>query len=69
MATTFSKLLITRSLGTMYNAIPGQNRKDMIEEWAKDLYPDAWVELEKLGQTTHEERHRLFNMPPLHFKA
>lgn len=49
-------------LGTFYNAIPGQNRKDLVEEWAKDNYPDAWRELEKLGRTEHEEGHMLFNM-------
>lgn len=38
------------TLGTFYNAIPGQNRKDLVEEWAKDNYPDAWKELEKLGR-------------------
>lgn len=49
-------------LGTFYNAIPGQNRKDLVEEWAKDLYPEAWKELEELGRTEHEEGHLLFNM-------
>jgi hypothetical protein len=49
-------------LGTFYNAVPGQNRKDLVEEWAKELYPDAWADLEKVGQKTMKEGHRLFNM-------
>ncbi|KAL2071841.1 hypothetical protein VTL71DRAFT_13076 [Oculimacula yallundae] len=50
------------TLGTFYNSLPGQNRKDLVEEWAKGLYPDVWKELCKLGQTTQDEGHRLFNM-------
>ncbi|CZR60764.1 related to complex I intermediate-associated protein 84, mitochondrial precursor [Phialocephala subalpina] len=53
---------VPKELGTFYNAIPGQNRKDLVEEWAKDNYPDAWKELEKLGRYEHEEGHMLFNM-------
>lgn len=34
-----------------------------------ELYPDAWVETEKLGQITHEEGHRLFNLPKPEMKA
>lgn len=50
------------TLGTFYNSIPSQHRKDLVEEWAKGLYPDVWKELCKLGQTTQKEGHRLFNM-------
>ncbi|KAH7350623.1 hypothetical protein BKA65DRAFT_242537 [Rhexocercosporidium sp. MPI-PUGE-AT-0058] len=50
------------SLGTFYNSLPGQSRKDLVEQWAKGLYPDVWKELCKLGQTTQKEGHRLFNM-------
>ncbi|KAG4441670.1 hypothetical protein IFR05_002877 [Cadophora sp. M221] len=50
------------TLGTFYNSLPGQNRKDLVEEWAKGLYPDIWKELCKLGQTTQKEGHRLFNI-------
>ncbi|CAG8978372.1 hypothetical protein HYALB_00010390 [Hymenoscyphus albidus] len=39
-------------LGVFYNAMPGQNRKDMIEEWARATYPEAWRELQAMGQTT-----------------
>ena len=49
-------------LGIFYNAIPGQNRKDLVEEWGKGMYGDAWAELEKLGQTEHEEGFRLFDI-------
>lgn len=50
------------SIGTFYNALPGQNRKDLVEDWAKDHYPDIWTALEKLGQRTMKEGHRMFNM-------
>jgi len=56
-------------LGTLYNALPGQNRKDLVEEWAKETYSAAWTELEQLGQTTQKEGHRLFNMPKREMKA
>jgi hypothetical protein len=49
-------------LGTFYNALPGQNRKDLVEEWAKELYPDAWADLEKVGRKVMKEGHRLFNI-------
>jgi hypothetical protein len=57
------------SLGTIYNSLPGQNQKDIIETWAKDLYPEAWGELEKLGQRTEKEGHRNFNMAKEVIKA
>jgi hypothetical protein len=62
-------MLMQDSLGTFYNAIPGQNRKDLVEEWAKDLWPDAWSDLEKLGQVRAKEGHRLFKMPKPEYKA
>ncbi|TVY68787.1 Mitochondrial complex I intermediate-associated protein, partial [Lachnellula suecica] len=43
------------TLGILYNALPGQSRKDSIEEWAKGMYPAAWVELEKCGQRTIDD--------------
>lgn len=49
------------SLVTFYNAIPGQNRKDMVEEWAKERYLPVWKEVEKLGQTEQPGGWRLFN--------
>jgi len=53
---------VNNRLGTFYNALPGQNRKDLVEEWARELYPDVWAELEKAGQKTMKEGHRLFNV-------
>ncbi|KAH6675597.1 putative complex I intermediate-associated protein 84, mitochondrial [Halenospora varia] len=50
------------TIGVFYNAIPSQGRKDMVEEWAKGNFPEQWAELEKIGQTEHEEGHRLFNI-------
>ncbi|RFU23638.1 hypothetical protein B7463_g12700, partial [Scytalidium lignicola] len=50
------------TLGTLYNAIPGQNRKDQIEEWGKTTYPALWAELEALGQKEMDEGHRLFKI-------
>jgi hypothetical protein len=50
-------------IGTLYNAVPGQNRKDLVEKWAQDLYPSLWAELEKFGQLTTKEGHRLFKIP------
>lgn len=66
-----AKLLLTscNRLGTFYNRLPGQNRKDLVEEWAKETYPSVWTELEKLGQTEQKEGHRLFNMPKKEMKA
>lgn len=49
-------------LGIFYNATDGQNRKDMVEEWARGMYPDAWAELEEQGQTEHEEGYRVYNI-------
>ncbi|CZT12381.1 related to complex I intermediate-associated protein 84, mitochondrial precursor [Rhynchosporium agropyri] len=62
MEKEFSLKLDVETLGTFYNSIPGQSRKDLVEEWAKGLSPDIWRALCKLGQTTQEEGHRLFNM-------
>jgi hypothetical protein len=61
--------LTTNRIGTLYNAVPGQNRKDLVESWANELYPDVWAELEKFGQLTAKEGHRLFKMPKQEIKA
>ncbi|TVY92127.1 Complex I intermediate-associated protein, mitochondrial [Lachnellula willkommii] len=50
------------TLGIFYNAIPGRNRKETVAEWAKAMYPDAWTELEKVGQREHIEGWKLFNI-------
>jgi hypothetical protein len=56
-------------IGTLYNNIPGQNRKDLVEKWAKDLYSAIWAELNGLGQLTAKEGHRLFRIPQEEIKA
>ena len=61
-------LMICR-LGTFYNALPGQNRKDLVEEWAKEMYPDVWTELSRLGQRTMKEGHRVFKLAPTNLKS
>ena len=61
--------LMVCSLGTFYNALPGQNRKDLVEGWAKESYPDVWNALSRLGQRTMKEGHRLFKMTPPNLKA
>ncbi|KAI9647774.1 hypothetical protein NHQ30_004162 [Ciborinia camelliae] len=57
------------SIGTIYNAIQGSNRKDLVAEWTKELYPEVWKEVEKLGFTEHEEGHMVLNMPERKLKA
>lgn len=32
-------------------------------EWARELYPEVWAELEAFGQKTMKEGHRLFKLP------
>lgn len=59
------KLTFWDRIGSLYNALPGQNRKDLVEEWAKDTFPDVWAELRKLGQRTMKEGHRIFNLKKL----
>jgi len=55
-------------IGHLYNAIQGQNRKDLVGEWARELYPEAWAGLEALGQKTMKEGHRLFKLPGVELK-
>ncbi|KAB8295248.1 hypothetical protein EYC80_007162 [Monilinia laxa] len=57
------------TIGTIYNAIQGSNRKDLVAEWTKELYPEVWKEVEKLGFTEHEEGHLVLNMPERKLKA
>ncbi|KAG9244759.1 hypothetical protein BJ878DRAFT_504756 [Calycina marina] len=52
-----------QTIGHFYNAIGGQNRKDFVEKWAKELYPDVWTELAAFGQKKMKEGHRLFQLP------
>ncbi|KAL2435395.1 Complex I intermediate-associated protein 84, mitochondrial [Exophiala dermatitidis] len=43
------------TIGTFYNAIPWQYRKDEVENWARKAYPDLWEELESYGDEIDEE--------------
>ncbi|EXJ92937.1 hypothetical protein A1O3_01493 [Capronia epimyces CBS 606.96] len=43
------------TIGTFYNAIPWQFRKDEVEKWAKKAYPELWAELESYGDEIDEE--------------
>ncbi|EXJ90958.1 hypothetical protein A1O1_04065 [Capronia coronata CBS 617.96] len=43
------------TIGTFYNAIPWQYRKDEVEKWAKKAYPELWEELESYGDEIDEE--------------
>ncbi|KAJ8067422.1 hypothetical protein OCU04_004769 [Sclerotinia nivalis] len=57
------------TIGTIYNAIQGSNRKDLVAEWTKELYPEVWKEAEKLGFYEHEEGHMVLNMPEKKLRA
>ncbi|RDW58065.1 hypothetical protein BP6252_13476 [Coleophoma cylindrospora] len=50
------------TLGIFYNSTKGQNRKDIIENWAKELYPEAWAELAKFEQIEEEEGWMTFKI-------
>jgi len=43
------------TIGTFYNAIPWQYRKDEVEKWAKLAYPELWTELCTYGEEVDEE--------------
>lgn len=43
------------TIGTFYNAIPWQFRKDEVEKWAKQAYPELWAELLTYGEDIDEE--------------
>src|ERR1700733_12163414 len=47
-------LTMTR-LATFYNAIPWQYKKDEVESWAKQAYPDLWEEVLTFGEEIDEE--------------
>lgn len=42
---------IWNRLGVTYNALPGIEKKDQFEAWARSEYPDIWAQLEKKGRT------------------
>jgi hypothetical protein len=49
-------------LGSMYNGAPGETKRVDVEEWAKERYPGAWSELEKIGRDENEHGLRLFKL-------
>lgn len=52
------------TIGTFYNAIPWQYRKDEVERWAKAQYPELWEELLTYGEEIDEEWEiRIFKIP------
>lgn len=59
----FMRLILTGfRIGVIYNAAPGINRKEEVEQWAKEVYPDLWAELEKIGKRTTVEEIELFDI-------
>lgn len=52
------------TIGTFYNAIPWQYRKDEVERWARSAYPELWEELLGYGEDIDEEWEiRTFRIP------
>ena len=52
------------TIGTFYNAIPWQYRKDEVERWARSAYPELWEELLTYGEDIDEEWEiRIFRIP------
>lgn len=52
------------TIGTFYNAIPWQYRKEEVERWAKSAYPELWEELLSYGEDIDEEWEiRIFRIP------
>jgi hypothetical protein len=43
------------SIATFYNAIPWQYRKDEVEAWAKQAYPELWKEVLAYGEVIDED--------------
>jgi len=43
------------TIGIFYNAIPWQYRKDEVEAWAKQAYPELWEDLLSFGDEIDEE--------------
>jgi hypothetical protein len=41
----------------------------LVEEWARELYPNAWKDIEKLGMYEHEEGHMVIKMPERELRA
>ena len=61
---THTLTLLPYRLGALYNAVPGQNRKDLVKEWACSLYPELWGELvARVPKAEQKEGHSLFQLP------
>lgn len=51
------------TIGTFYNTIPWQYRKDEVEAWARKAYPQLWEDLVAMGDEIDEEWEvRYFNV-------
>ena len=52
------KRLTDRSLrlGTFYNAIRGEQKKDAVRAWAEERYPEAWAQLLRHGYYPRRSR-------------
>ncbi|KAI9724910.1 MAG: hypothetical protein M1812_000186 [Candelaria pacifica] len=62
MESHYSLVLDALTLGTVYNAIPGQNKKDEVERWGRENYPSIWTELEKFGRRKTEDGSQLLQI-------
>ena len=54
--------MYTHRLGTLFNAIPGEVKKQKVEEWASAHYVSAWKDLEKLGRRKNRSGREFFNV-------
>lgn len=43
------------SLGSVYNVLKGWTKQPVFAKWAKEKYPEAWAELEKVGKSVTKE--------------
>lgn len=43
------------SIGTLYNVVYGQERRDNIASWAKAKYPEVWDRLQAVGMEAVSE--------------
>ncbi|KAK3360127.1 hypothetical protein B0T25DRAFT_448735 [Lasiosphaeria hispida] len=50
------------TLGVTYNALPGERRKKMFEDWAKQEYPEIWARLETTKGRTKTMTGSKFNI-------
>lgn len=62
------KLIISR-LGIFYNSAMGHDNREMVQEWARRLFPDVWTEVAFLGKVQHEDGYYLMKMPKRIFTA